>query len=63
MYHVWNSNETLIQVGKQSRANVLVKRGSNVVYSTIPKSWEWLTINYEMNATRFVLLGFHIFKG
>jgi hypothetical protein len=49
MYHVWNSNETLIQVGKQSRANVLVKRGSNVVYSTIPKSWEWLTINYAVS--------------
>jgi hypothetical protein len=26
------------------------KRGSNIVYSTILKSQEWLTINYVVNA-------------
>jgi hypothetical protein len=35
----------------------MAKRGSNVVYNTIPKLQEWLSIHYAVNATRFVLLG------
>jgi hypothetical protein len=41
----------------------MARKGSNVVYNTIPKSWEWLTINCVMNVIRGVLLGFYIFKG
>jgi hypothetical protein len=41
----------------------MVKKRSNVVYNTIPKSWEWLTINCVVNVARGVLLGFYIFKG
>jgi len=39
-----------------------VKKGSNHVYNIIPKSQEWLIMNYVMNATRGVLLRFYIFK-
>jgi hypothetical protein len=41
---------------------VLVIRGSNVVYSTIPKFREWLTINYVVNTKGGVLPRFYIFK-
>jgi hypothetical protein len=33
------------------------------VYNTIPKSKEWLTINYVVNAVRTTLPWFYIFKG
>jgi hypothetical protein len=42
---------------------VLARRGSNVVYSTIPKSREWLTINCVVNVEGGVLPRFYIFKG
>jgi IS4 transposase len=61
--HIWNYDETRIQVGRQSRARVLARKRSNAVYSTIPKSWKWLTINYAINVTGGVLLGLYIFKG
>jgi hypothetical protein len=32
------------------------------VYNIIPKSREWLTINYVVNAARTTLLGFYIFE-
>ncbi len=38
-------------------------RTSNAIYNTIPKFWEWLTLNNEINATEGVLLGFYIFRG
>jgi hypothetical protein len=41
----------------------LARRKSNAVYNIIPKSWEWLTINYAINFVGGVLLGFYIFKG
>ncbi len=41
----------------------MARRGSNVVYSTISKSQEWLTINCVVNVARDVLPGFYIFKG
>jgi hypothetical protein len=53
------------QVFKQTDnwgARVLGKRGTNTTYDNIPKFWEWLTINYVMNATRDLLLRFYIFK-
>lgn len=56
-------DETCIQVGRQSRAKVLAKRGSNVVYNIIPKSWEWLIINCVINATSVILLRLYIFIG
>jgi len=52
-----------IQVGKQSKARVLAKKGSHQVYSPIPKSKKWLTINYAMNVARGLILGFYIFQG
>jgi len=61
--HVWNLDETWIQAGKHFGARVLVKRGSKTVYSTIPKSQEWLTIKFEVDVVGGVLLGFYIFKG
>jgi hypothetical protein len=33
------------------------------VYNTIPKSKEWLTINYIVNAVGMTLPRFYIFKG
>ncbi len=33
------------------------------MYNTAPKSREWLTINYAVNATRTILLGFYILRG
>ncbi len=56
-------DETWIQVGRQSGARFLARRRSNVVYSTIPKFGEWLTINCVVNAIESVLPSFYIFKG
>jgi hypothetical protein len=61
--HVWNLDETWIQAGKQFGARVLVKRGSKAIYTTIPKSQEWLIIKFAVNVVRGVLLRFYIFKG
>jgi hypothetical protein len=41
----------------------LARRKSNAIYNIIPKSWEWLTINYAINVVGGVLLSFYIFKG
>jgi hypothetical protein len=41
----------------------MARKGSNVVYNTIPKSREWSTINCVMNVAKGVLLRFYIFKG
>jgi hypothetical protein len=41
----------------------LARRTCNANYNIIPKFWEWLTINNEINATKGVLLGFYIFRG
>ncbi len=60
---MWNINEIDIQFGRQSNAKVLVRRGSNVIYNTIPKSKEWLTINYVINDVITNLLRFYILKG
>jgi len=40
----------------------LARKGSNVVYNMIPKSWEWLIVNYIVNVVGGVLLVFYIFK-
>ncbi len=61
--HIWNYNEIGIQVGKQSRAKILAKKGYNAIYNNIPKSQEWLTINCAFNVARVVLLSFYIFRG
>jgi len=60
--HIWNSDETCIQAGKQSGARVLVKRGSHQVYNIIPKSKEWLIINYVVNVLGITLPRFYIFR-
>jgi hypothetical protein len=57
-----NSNEIRIQAWHQSRAKVLTRRGSHYVYNIIPKSKEWLTINYVENAIGGSLPTFYIFK-
>jgi hypothetical protein len=57
-------DETCIQVGRQSKADkVLARRGSNVVYNIIPKSWELLIINCAIKARSMILLRFYIFIG
>jgi len=56
-------DETCIQVGRQSKAKLLARRGSNVVYNIIPKSWEWLIINCAINVTSVILLRLYIFIG
>lgn len=45
------------------QVDIQIKKGSNVIYSAIPKSWEWLTINCVINIVGGVLLWFCIFKG
>jgi hypothetical protein len=60
--HIWNSNETNIQIGIYARTRVLARKAPNAVYSTIPKSWEWLTIDYEINVVRGVIPKFYIFR-
>jgi hypothetical protein len=57
-----NHDKTNIQARRQLRTNVSVRKKTNVVYSSIPKSWEWLIIDYTINTTCMVLLGFYIFK-
>jgi hypothetical protein len=61
MYGIQSSKQTCIQANKQSKVKVLAKRGSNYIY-IIPKSWEWLIVNYVMNGIGEVLLRFYIFK-
>jgi hypothetical protein len=41
----------------------LARKGSNAIYSTIPKSWEWLIINYTINVAEGVPPNFYIFRG
>jgi hypothetical protein len=55
-------NETNIQASRQSKAKVLAKKESNAIYKTIPKSWEWLIINYAINVVGEVMPRFYIFK-
>jgi hypothetical protein len=55
---MWNSNETCIQINEQLGAKVLTKQRSHQIYNTIPKSKEWLTINYVVNVTRKCYQGF-----
>jgi hypothetical protein len=61
--HIWNCDETWIQVGKQFGTRVLARRGSNVIYITIPKSQKWLIVNCVVNDDGGILLGFYIFRG
>jgi hypothetical protein len=60
--HVWNYDETWIQVGRQFGAKVLARKRSNAIYNTIPKFQKWLTINCVVNVVKGVLLGFYIFR-
>jgi hypothetical protein len=63
LHHIWNCDETRIQARWQSREKVLVKKGSQKVYSTIPKSKEWRIVNCFINATSVFIPNFFIFKG
>jgi len=42
---------------------VFAKRGWQQVYNTIPKSKEWMTINYVINVVGGIFFSFYIFKG
>jgi len=55
-------NATWIQAGGQLGANIIAKWGSQQVYIIIPKSKEWLTINYIVKTTKKSLPRFYIFK-
>jgi len=48
---------------QQVGVKVLPKWGSHTVYSTIPKSREWLTINCVINIAWSTLIGFYILRG
>jgi hypothetical protein len=61
-YHIWNSDETCIQVGRQLGAKVFIIQGSHQVYNIIPKYREWLIINYVVNVAGITLLRFYVFK-
>jgi hypothetical protein len=61
--HVWNSNKTSIHVGRQLGAQDFARRGLNHIYNIIPKFQQWLIVNYVMNVTNGIMLGFYIFKG
>jgi hypothetical protein len=62
--HIWNNDEIGVHACKQVGAWVLAKRRFNAIYSTIPKSQEWLTINYVVNATSGGSTGLlHLQKG
>jgi heme/copper-type cytochrome/quinol oxidase subunit 2 len=52
--HIWNLNEIGLQTGRQVRIKVLAKRGAQIVYNTIPKSQEWLMVNYVVNVIGFL---------
>ncbi len=41
----------------------MAKQGSQQVYNTMPKSREWLIVNYIINVVGTTLLGFYIFRG
>ncbi len=60
---IWNCDETGIQARRQLGAKVIAKKGFLQMYNIIPKSKEWLTINYVVNVTRGSILGFYIFRG
>jgi hypothetical protein len=62
IYGTQSSKQTCIQANKKSKVRVLAKKVSNYIY-IIPKSWEWLIMNYVMNGIGEVLLRFYIFKG
>ncbi len=59
---IWNFNEIGIQAGQQVKVRLLVRRGFQQVYNTIPQSKEWLTINCVVNATRITLPRVYISK-
>jgi len=52
-----------IQVGQQSKARMLTKRGSQQIYNIILKSQKWLTVNVVVNVVRGFLFRFYIFGG
>jgi hypothetical protein len=61
--HIWNNDEIGIQASRQAKAKVIAKHGSQCVYKTIPKSKEWLIMNYGVNVVKRFLPAFYIFKG
>jgi hypothetical protein len=60
---IWNSNETGVQARWWSNVKVFTKLGSRDVYNTITNSWEWLNVNYVVNAWGATFLTFYIFRG
>jgi len=60
--HIWNSGEIGIQVGKQVE-EMLAKCDSQLVYNTVPKSKEGVTMNCAINALRGFLPTFYICRG
>ncbi len=61
--HIWNCDEIRIQVGRQSRARVITKKGFHQVCIIIHKSRKWMAINCAVNVARGSTLGFYIFQG
>jgi hypothetical protein len=58
-----NSTSFFNSIGKQLSVYLLTKQSSHQLYNTIPKSQEWLIMNFLINATtNTFLLGFYILK-
>ncbi len=60
--HIYNFNETSIQIGRHVITKVLARWGLQQVYNTISKAKEWFTINYVVNVARTTILGFTFSK-
>jgi hypothetical protein len=39
------------------------KRSTHGLYNIVPKSYEWLIVNYVINVVKTILPGFYNFKG
>jgi hypothetical protein len=52
--HIWNCDETSLQVGRNCGMRVIAKRGSRNVPKILPKSREWITILCCVNAIQCI---------
>lgn len=62
-HQVWNYNETGVQASRNGGGLVLAKTGSRNVHIVMPDEREWLSVFVCMNAARYSIPNFYIFKG
>ena len=61
--HIWNYDDTSLQVGRNCGMRVISKRGSKNVPKIIPKRKEWMIIMCFINVVNASIPGFYLFKG